>query len=477
MTDTTPTKSNETWEQKQFERLGKVSESSSQSFSPINKLLNQWLSGRPKGDWMDDAEWTLLTQRPIRAQLLLYTIIGSFFALLIWSAFAQLDEVARGDGKVIPSRQLQTLQSLDGGIIEDILVREGQLVEAGELLIKIDPTRFVATLGENRAQQTALTAQVARLQALINGLPLDFPSDLKEQAPLLITQETRLYESSLQELNEQQSVYNSQIRQKEQQLSEAKAARSQYQTTLELTQRELNVTRPLLSSGAVSDVDILRLERDVARLQGEYNRAGASVSAQQAAVSEAVNKKNEVRLNVLNRWQEQLAESASKLDAISQVKQGLEDKVRQADIRAPVRGTIQRLHVTTEGGVATPGSDIVDIVPIDDQLVIEARIPPKDIAFIHPEQKATLRFSAYDFSVFGGLQAQVTHISADTITDENDNTYYLVRLETDREGFSDDLLIIPGMTAQVDIITGKKTVLAYLMRPVIKAGAIALTER
>lgn len=470
-------KNDKSFEQQQFDQLDKLHAFAEKRSGWIDRLLGRWVRPAGNADWVNDAEWACIMQEPLRARRLLYGVAIALVVLVVWAAFAPLDEIARGDGRVIPSQQLQTIQSLDGGLVEEILVREGQIVERGELLVRVDPVRFVASLGESRAQFLALTAEVARLQALTAGTEPQFAAEVATEAPDLLAHEQRLYRSSLDELNEQQSVYQSQIEQREQELAEAQAAVQQYRNTLQLTQRELEVTRPLLASGAVSDVDILRLERQVATIEGEQSRARAAAARAQAAVSEGVNRKREVELTMLNRWQNQLSESRGRLEALSQAGQGLADMVRQAEIRAPIRGTVQRLHVNTVGGVLTPGREVVDIVPLDDQLMIEARIHPKDIAFIRPQQNAMVRFTAYDFAIYGGLSATVAHISADTITDERDNTYYLVRLITDDSGFADDLLIIPGMTTQVDVITGKRTVLSYLLKPILRAGSQALTER
>lgn len=476
-TGTGPKKTDKSIEQQQFDQLNKLHTFTNKRAGWIDRLFGRWIRPAGNPDWVTDAEWAYIMQEPLRARRLLYGVVIAIIALIAWAAVAPLDEIARGDGRVIPSQQLQTIQSLDGGLVEEILVREGQIVERGDLLVRVDPVRFAASLGESRAQFLALTAEVARLSALTSGTEPQFPTVVADEAPELLINEQSLYRSSLDELNEQQSVYENQIEQREQELAEARAAEDQYRNTLQLTVRELDVTRPLLVSGAVSDVDILRLERQVATIEGELSRARAAVARAEAAVSEGVNRKREVELTMLNRWQTQLAESRGRLNALTQAGQGLADMVRQAEIRAPIRGTIQRLHVNTVGGVLTPGREVVDIVPLDDQLMIEARIHPKDIAFIRPQQSATIRFTAYDFAIYGGLSATVAHISADTITDERDNTYYLVRLVTDDTGFADDLLIIPGMTTQVDVITGKRTVLSYLLKPILRASSQALTER
>ncbi|MDX3773506.1 HlyD family type I secretion periplasmic adaptor subunit [Chromatiaceae bacterium AAb-1] len=471
--DTTPPK---TVEQRRFEKLAKLTVIPPKT-NLLERLFGRWLTPPQHNDWLVDAEWARIQQQPLKARMLLHTIAITLLLLLLWAAFAPLDEVARGDGKVIPSQQLQVIQSLDGGIVEAIYIREGQIVEAGDLLLRIDPTRFVANLRESRAQYLALSAEVARLRALINRTEPVFAAELQQQAPDTIAHELQLYHTSQEELTEQQSAFRHQLEQRQQDLHEAQAARRQYTATLALSSRELDVTRPLLRSGAVSDIDIIRLEREVANLSGELKKTEASIARAEAAIAEARNKLRESELTMLNRWQNQLSESRSRLEALTEAEAGLADKVRQTEIRAPVRGTIQRLHVNTLGGVITPGRDVLEIIPLDDQLIIEARIQPRDIAFIRPGQPAMIKLTAYDFAIYGGLAAEVQHISADTITDERDNTYYLVRLKTHASDVSGKLLIIPGMTTQVDIITGKKTVLGYLLKPILRATSQAMTER
>lgn len=465
-----------TLEQRSFEKISTLTALPAKA-NFLEHFFSRWLTPAQHSDWVVDAEWARIQQEPLRARALLYTILATFVVLIIWAAFAPLDEVARGDGKVIPSQQLQVMQSLDGGIVEAIFVREGQIVEAGDPLIRIDPTRFIANFRESRAQFFALTAEVARLRALTTDNELVFPDELHAEAPHIALQEQQLYETSKAELAAQQNAIKNQMTQRQEELREIQAAEVQFRTTLELTTRELNVTKPLLASGAVSDVDIIRLERDVANLTGELRRSQANIARAEAAIAEAKNKLRETELTMLNRWQSQLAESRAKLESLTEAEAGLADKVKQTEIRSPVRGTVQRLYFNTLGGVITPGRDVLEIIPLDDQLIIEARIPPKDIAFIRPGQTAMIKFTAYDFAVYGGLSAEVQHISADTITDEHENTFYLVRLKTHDNGFNDELLIIPGMTTQVDIITGKKTVLEYLLKPVLRATSQAMTER
>lgn len=428
-------------------------------------------------DWVTQAEWAHISQSPLRAKGLLYTITAAVFILLLWAAFAPLDEIARGEGKVVPSQQLQTIQSLDGGLVTDILVREGQIINEGDTILKVDATRFSANLAESKSQYFALSAEVERLSALIQQRQPQFPAELATAAPDRLKHELSSYQTSKAELDELIAMQYQQQQQKQQDLNEAIAAQQQYEQTLQLTEQELAVTRPLLSTGAVSNIDILRLERAVATAQGEANRSRAVVAKAQSSVLEAENKLSEIRLSMFNKWQMQLSESRAKLAALTESLTGLSDKVVRSEVKSPISGTVQRLHINTVGGVLTPGKDIVDLVPLNDLLVIEAKLLPKDIAFVKLNQPAIIKFTAYDFSVFGALNASVSHISADTITDEKDNTFYVVRLTTKSRFRDGSLSILPGMTVQVDILTGKKTVLSYIFKPITRATSNALTER
>lgn len=427
--------------------------------------------------WADNADWLRTSQKPLRARALLYGILSTLVVLLVWAAFAELDEVTRGDGRVVPSTQRQLIQSFDGGVVSDILVREGAVVEAGDLLMSIDPTRFLSTFRENRVEILSLTARAARLEALANNVPLVMPLELDEEAPRVALQEQQLYNSARNELAERKNIAFEQLNQRRQELNEAEARLVQLTRSLEITTRELSIIRPLLDTGAVSEVEVLRLERDVSNAEGEREQTLSRISRLRAAVAEAESTFNELELNAINQWRRELSDVQARLAGLSETATGLADRVRFAEIRAPVRGIVQRLYVNTLGGVVQPGREVLELVPLDDQLIVEARIAPQDIAFLLPGQTAVVRLTAYDFAVYGGLKGVVDHISADTITDERDNTYYLVRVRTELSDQVADLNILPGMTAQVDILTGKKTVLDYLLKPVLRARSTALRER
>ena len=445
----------------------------------------EWLAGAPlepgeiPGMDVFEREATEVMSRQLtaRAQRISRMAFLVIVALIVWAGFAKVDEVTRGDGRVVPSKQLQVLQSLDGGVVEQILVQEGQTVEAGQLLLSIDPTRATSAVRDSAAQGIALQARVARLKALAQGTAFLPPTPANADEKAVVDNERRLYESKMTELQTQVSIVHQQLAQHQQELEEMQAKRSAAQRALELSTQELNQTRPLLATGAVSQVDILRLERDVTKNKGDVDQASAQAGRVQASIQESTRKITETELAFRNEAGRDLQEAVGKLNSLNEGAVGLADKVDKAQVKSPVRGRIQRLLANTVGGVVQPGKDIVEIVPLDDSLVLDARVQPRDIAFIHPGQKANVKFTAYDFSIYGGLDGAVENISPDTVIDEKGNAFYIVRVRTHLSSFDDKKPIIPGMTAEVDILTGQKTVLSYLLKPVLKVKSYALRER
>ncbi|HLU18315.1 MAG TPA: HlyD family type I secretion periplasmic adaptor subunit [Pusillimonas sp.] len=412
------------------------------------------------------------------ARMLLWLSLLAVAVLFAWASFAVVDEVVRGEGKVVPSRQVQVVQSLDGGVVEEILVRPGQAVEAGEVLLRIDPTRFSSSLGENLAERLSLLARAARLEALASDTPFVAPEEVLKEKPELAEMERRVFESRNEEIRAAIKSATEQLNQRRQELRETEAKRDQAASSCNLTSRELEVTRPLLKSGAVSEVDLLRLQRDVARYCGERKAAEAQIDRILAAIEEAESKVSEAELGARNQAAVELSETRAKLATLKEGELALVDRVRLAEVRSPVRGTIKSLMANTVGGVVQPGRDILDIVPSDDTLLLEVRIAPRDIGFLFPGQEASVKFTAYDFSIYGGLDGVVETIGADTIVDERGDAYYVVKVRTDRAYVGDDQRpIIPGMIADVHVLTGKRTIMHYLLKPILRAKSNALTER
>jgi len=431
-------------------------------------------------DYMRDASVAVLQQAPGGGRLILWSTAIFLLIALVWSALAELDEVTRGEGKVIPSTQIQIVQNLEGGILSEILIKPGDVVKNNQVILKIDDTRFSSSFREGRVNFAALQAKAARLKAEADGLDVMELGEVNIDDTEVVKQEQLLFESRKQELANTLSILEQQLAQRQQELSELQAKAQQLKRSLNLVKKELSLTRPLVNDGAISEVEVLRLERQVNDLSGELQRTRLAIPSANAKLSEAKAKREEQVFIFRNEAREEYNQVASDLRRLNESNMALEDRVNRTEVRSPVNGTIKQVMVSTIGGVIQPGMDLVEIVPLDDTLVIEARIRPADIAFLHSEQKATVKFTAYDYAIYGGLDAKVEHISADTITDEQGDSYYLVKVRTDKNslGTKEGVLpIIPGMLTNVDILTGKKTVLDYLLKPVLKAREKAMRER
>ncbi|WP_439895174.1 HlyD family type I secretion periplasmic adaptor subunit [Pseudomonas syringae] len=399
---------------------------------------------------------------------------------LLWAGFAVLEEVTTGEGKAIPSSKVQVIQNLEGGIVSDIFVREGQVVDKGDTLLRLDDTRFMSSRSESEVDRLTLTAQVERLAAEAEGRSLTLPAEVTSSAPQVAADEQALYESRQRRLASEQRTLNEQLRQKTQELAEFRSKQEQFRSSLALVQQELDMSAPLVSSGAVSPVEILRLKRNAVELRGSMNSNTLAIPRAEAAISEIKSRVQESELAFRADAARELNEKRNDLARISASRIAIDDRMSRTTVVSPVRGIVKTLKVNTIGGVVQPGSDLLEIVPLEDNLLIEAKVRPQDVAFLHPGQKAMVKFSAYDYTLYGGLPARLEMIGADTITDDKDNSFYLIQVRTDSNHLGSDsrpLLIIPGMIATVDIITGEKSVLDYLLKPVLKARAEALRER
>ncbi|GAA0690184.1 HlyD family type I secretion periplasmic adaptor subunit [Marinobacterium maritimum] len=423
----------------------------------------------------------MLEQAPKGASLLLWS--GTLFIVLAlaWANWAELDEIARGDGEIIPSHQLQVVQNLEGGIVSEILVREGQLVERGEVLLKIEDKRFASSFRENQVRELELEARAARLKAEASDEPFSMPKDFSQEYRNLIEQELQLYESRQRELTSNLEVLAKQRQQREQELVEASSRTEQLRRSYGLLLRELRISEPLVKEGVISEVEHLRLRRQVNDLRGEISSIELSVPRIEAAISEIEQRQQDVELQFRNQARAELNELVAEQVRLQQALSGMQDRISRTEVRAPIRGTVKQLMINTIDGVVKPGDPLLSIVPFEDKLLVEARIKPSDIANIRQGQDAVVKVSAYDFAIYGGLGAKVVFISPGTIMDpEAKLPYYLVRLETEAPYLgieSSPLPLMAGMTVGVDILTGKKTVMHYLLKPINRATERALTER
>ncbi|MEM7047758.1 MAG: HlyD family type I secretion periplasmic adaptor subunit [Pseudomonadota bacterium] len=413
---------------------------------------------------------------------LLLGLISLFIVLaVVWAGFTEIDEVTRGSARIIPSSQTQEIQSLEGGIVEEVLVKEGDIVQKDDILVRLDATSVSSSLGEVDAQSDALQAQIARLTAELQGdAQVSFSPTLIADAPALVSAEQRLFDSRRQALNSELSVLNQQIAQREQELAEAKRLATQHQRSATLAQEELDINLGLQQSGVVSQVEIIRLRREVNDARGQLEATRLSIPRLESAVREAEQRALDRELQYRSRISQELNERRNQLSVLNETRTGAAARVQRTDLRSPVRGIVNRVYATTIGGVIQPGTTMVDIVPLEDTLLVETRIRPQDVAFLYPGQPTKVRISAYDFAIYGGLDGQLERISADTVMDEQGNNFYRIIVRTDKNFLgdeSDPLPIIPGMIAQVDILTGQKSILDYLLKPILKARTQALRER
>ena len=434
------------------------------------------LSGQP----LPEVSKALIEDAPRVVRLTIWILIGFVAFLLLWAHFAQIDEVTRGEGKAIPSSKVQKIQNLEGGIVSQIFVHEGQVVQAGEQLMRLDPTRFQSNVGETEADRLAMFLRVERLSAEVEERALNIPDDVRAKVPGQASSEEALFHSRQQQLKDETDGLQQQLVQKQQELREFVSKQAQYRNSLNLLRQEIAMSEPLVAQGAMSQVELLRLKRGEVENRGQLDATTLAIPRAEAAVKEVERKVAETRSRFRSDALKELNEARTELSKATATGKALEDRVSRTLVTSPVRGIVKQLLVNTIGGVIQPGSDLIEIVPLDDTLLVEARIRPQDIAFLRPGQHAMVKFTAYDYTIYGGLPADLEQIGADTVTDEDGNSFYLIKLRTRKSHLGSDykpLLIIPGMIATVDIMTGKKSILSYLLKPILRAKAEALRER
>lgn len=411
---------------------------------------------------------------------MLFLVILFFLVATIWAWFAVIDEVTHADGKVIPSSRVQVIQNLEGGILKEILVAEGQLVSKGQVVIRIDDTGFSSSFGEIQAKYDSLRGEIARLKAEAGGKPLRFSLKMEKSHPAIVKDQLALYKARKSELKSQVSILEQQMVQRKQEKDELLGKLEQLKASLKITQEELEITEPLVKKSIVPKVELLQLKRQMNDLEGQISAANLAIPRVESAIIEAQSRVDEKYRHFKSVSAKELSQRNVELSGVKEAILGAKDKVSRTEIRSPVRGLVKSIKKNTLGGVIKPGEDMMEIVPLDDTLLIEARVRPADIAFLHPNQQARVKFTAYDFSIYGGLDGKLEQIGVDTELDENGNAYYKVMVRTGKNHLargSKKLPIIPGMVATVDIITGQKTVLDYILKPIIKAKQLALTER
>ena len=421
--------------------------------------------------YMRSLSAAVVQRSPRYLMVIVFLIAVLIAAAIAWMNWAQIDVVIRGNGKVVPARQVQLIQSLEGGVVSEILVKEGDQVSLDQALLKISDIAFSGSFEENRLLYNELKARSARLQAEASGEKFVRDAELGKTVPTLVDSEQSLYESNAQQLKQTLSIYEEQISQHKIVLQEAQSKQRQLRRSLDLVRQEITIKEPLMQRRIISEIDFLQLQQREAELEGELESVGISIPRIRSTANEARRTLEQNKLDFRNKAKLELNQVSAELSRLVEAQAALQDRVRRTTLRSPVEGVVQRLYANTVGGVVTPGSEVIEIVPSGDALIVEVRIKPADIAYISVGQKARIKFSAYDFAIHGSVEGVVSLISADTITDEEGVSYYVVKVVPDTTYVGDDSSVLPikvGMTSEADIITAKKTILEYLLKPIYR---------
>jgi len=429
--------------------------------------------------YMESLSAAVMQRSPKHLLTTISVVLAVVFVAILWMAWAEIDVVVRGSGKVIPARQVQLVQSLEGGIVSEILVSEGDLVEINQSLVKMSNVAFSSSYEENRLKYFELKAKSARLKAEAHEEEFIEDDEIKAAFPKLLQSEKSLFESNRQQLQQSLSIYKEQVSQHQSALEEMHSKQRQLTKSLKLLRQELKIKKPLMQRRIISEVDYLQLQQREVEIEGELESVSISVPRIQSTVEEGRRKLEQARLDFSNKAKRELNEVLSEISRIAETQTALKDRVSRTTLRSPVKGIVQRLHANTIGGVVTPGSDVLEIIPIEDALLIEVRIKPADIAYISVGQETRLKFTAYDFAIYGSLKGSVIFVSADTVTDKEGISYYVARIRPEKPYLGHELQAMQikvGMTSEADIITDKKSILEYLLKPIKRGLGKALQE-
>jgi len=417
---------------------------------------------------------------PRRMRWALYFWFVTVVLFIVWASLTEIDEITRGQGEVVPSGENQMVQNLEGGIVRKIYVRIGESVEKGQKLLKIANLKTEAQRGSTNIKELELKAKMMRLEAESKGEPFHIPKDIEKTIPLFIRNERSLFLSRAQQRDAKIAALIDKRKQKEQELKEMEEKIVHLKRMVSLIDEEVKMMRPMVAQGVKSKVAFMQLQREQSGEQEALGSAQNAIPRIQSGIHEIEHTIKEAEIDFQNKAKEELNEVTAEVMRVRESFHALDDQVDRTLVRSPIKGVVQRLFVHTVGGVIKPGEDLVEIVPTDDVLWLEVKIKPSDIAFIYPGQKAIVKISAYDFAIYGSLEGEVVHIAADTTKDDKRNVFYIIHIKTKKNYLgseSSPLKIIPGMTASVDIMTGKKTVMDYILKPILKAKQYTFTER
>ena len=430
--------------------------------------------------FMRSVSAAVLEDTPSKLRSVLIFWLITVFIFFLWAALAPIDEIVRGDGKVIPGGENQMIQHLEGGMVSAIMVKVGQKVKADDVLLKVDNLKSSSTYDSSQYKSAELRAKIVRLRAESTGGAFSPSASDMRDIPMQIMQERSLFISNKERLESQIASLRDLYQQKQGELIEAQGHISEQKHALDLIREEVAISEPMVAEGIKPRVEFLKLKRELSDVSERYNSVRASIPRLRSAINEINSKMREARSEYVTKARLELNEVGTELQRVGAESSALADQVTRTVIKSPINGIVQKLYVNTVGGVIKPGDNLIEIVPTEGGLLIEAKIKPADIAFIYPGQKAVVKVTAYDFSVYGSLDGVVSTISPDTETDEKENVYYIVRIQTNKKYLGTKekpLKIIPGMMVNVDVITGEKTVLEYILKPLLRAKQYTFSER
>jgi len=431
-------------------------------------------------EFLNSRSAAVLEKTALNSRVFLWVTLLTVAVFMVWADHAMIDEVVKGGGKIVPSSQIKTIQNLEGGIVKEILIKEGDMVKKGEPLLKMQDLYFSSTFEQNRLKYDEMYAKAVRLKAEAYGTPFTVPEGTTGKQQALIEKERSLYESNKQQQERNMAILEAQLKQRTSELKEAREHFKELSNEMALVQKQIDINEPLVKKQIVPEVDFLKLQRDANNVQQQLTQTRHQITVTKSMIEEAKNKREEAKLAFENRAKEELNGIESDMQQSMESQAALKDQVTRTLVRSPVDGIIKRLYVTTIGGVVTPGMKMMDILPTGDTLLVEVKVQPSDIAFLYPDQRAVIKVTAYDFAIYGGLTGRVVRISPDSINEPDGKTYYQVWIETDKTFLGtveNPLRLIPGMVVNAEIVTGKKSILDYILKPLLRTKDNAFKER
>ena len=430
--------------------------------------------------FMNELDAATRLRPSVASHFMLLTVASLVGAFFVWAGTSEIEEITRGGGKVVPTQEIQVVQSLEGGILTELFVTEGQQVKKGDVLLKIND---VASSSEERgaeARSLALKAKKTRLNAEAQGKTFVAPKEVLEKFPNIARNEEALFRSRQQELNNAKSILDNKISSARAELREVQAKINRLSDSRGSLKKELSLTEKMVAKRAVPEIEAIRLRREISDVSGQMREATQRKSGLDAdlrgAQRERADRENKFKSQVLG----ELNEIESQISQLKENLTAIGDRVDRSEVRSPVDGVVNKVAIKTIGGIIEPAMQLVEVVPLDDELKIIARVLPQEIAFLRQGQEANIKISAYDSQRYGALKGVLTRIGANSVTDKEGNVAFEIELEANQNYLGtkeNPLPITPGMVAEVEIITGERTILSYLAKPVLRAKDKALTER